>query len=268
MDGSLLGVPILSGPTATLTPQTFDSTRGAVCFTWDDGYTSHYSTVAPMHAARGQLATFGIVSSLAGTNGYMTGAQIQALAGGGHEIANHSKTHQHMSGLTATQVATEYDDCTAYLQTLGITPTTFLYPFGDRSAATDSLALGRFNIVRGTTGSTSGINWLIPIGYRNDFLMAGLSWDGTAGQHAILLNAIRMAAGVTIVQRERDYTGALVSQSASTAITSTTWTQTFVARAMTDAGRVAWLDLQVAAVACEAWFDHMLFCEKGYGAQG
>lgn len=390
----------------TIRPRLRGASPGAVCFCWDDGLSAHYSSVASLHEARGQRATFGIVSDFLGTAGYMTSSQMLALFNRGHEIASHSKSHAQTNGTGVQSLSTsdrvaEYDTSkTAIEAVIGSGAcTSWIYPYGGRSAGTDSELALRYDRIRGITGSTTGLNWMVPMSDRDDFLFAGISWDGTSTQQAILLNAIRMAArmpvivvvyghdpdaasnptttqitaaldlvqtlgvdtltlkeafpggnllrnpgfedgslndwvpsisggvgtaevvsdspasgypgsysahlvsdgsatvfirqqvpavrpgqsyqlsgryrvtgtpgsGVTAVIRERDYTGTVISQSATSALTATSWTQFAVARALGATARVVWIDLQVAAAACEVWFDHVYFQRQAIGAQG
>lgn len=129
-----------------------DETRrptGAVVIIWDDGYTSSL-TAADLAEARDQKLTFAITKNLIGTADHITTAQMQALHAAGHEIADHSVTHTNfVTGLTATQRASELDENLAYLEAqVGAGQiSTFVYPFGTttaRNTTTDREIFGRY----------------------------------------------------------------------------------------------------------------------------
>lgn len=373
--------------------------KGAVCFTWDDGCDSHYDAVFPAAQARNQKHTFFITSDLIGTAGYMTSAQVAALSSAGHEIGAHGKTHTDVTGLSTANRVIQYDTSKTTIEGwTGTTITSWAYPYGTRSAGTDSELYLRYDRVRGVTGSTT-LPFIYTVDERGDYLIGALSWDGTASQHDILLNAIRLAArapvivvvyghdidaasstttaqmtesmnlcrtlsvpcltlaeafpggnllrnpgfedaalndwvsditgngtasvvadtpadgypgsyslklscsdtastvyvrqaipvypsesyqlagryrvaslsgagSVTAIIRERDYAGAVVSQTATAALTATSWTQFSAARALGDTARMVWVDLQITNLSGDVYFDHLSFQKKTYGAQG
>ena len=76
---------------------------GAASFTFDDGGTSHITSVGPMFDKYGYKATFNLVSGNGASNWTPDWNGFQKLAKNGHEIASHSDTHpQNMSGQEAS----------------------------------------------------------------------------------------------------------------------------------------------------------------------
>ncbi len=76
---------------------------GAASFTFDDGGTSHITSVGPMFDKYGYKATFNLVSGNGASNWTPDWNGFQKLASNGHEIASHSDTHpQNMSGQEAS----------------------------------------------------------------------------------------------------------------------------------------------------------------------
>lgn len=76
---------------------------GAASFTFDDGGTSHITSVGPMFDKYGYKATFNLVSGNGASNWTPDWNGFQKLANNGHEIASHSDTHpQNMSGQEAS----------------------------------------------------------------------------------------------------------------------------------------------------------------------
>ena len=66
---------------------------------------------------------------------YLTPAQIQGLQAAGYEVGDHTMTHADLSTLSAAGVRAEVDGGRADLLSLGITPKTFVYPYGSYTAA-------------------------------------------------------------------------------------------------------------------------------------
>jgi peptidoglycan/xylan/chitin deacetylase (PgdA/CDA1 family) len=60
----------------------------------------------------------------------------------GHEIAAHTRTHPHLSTLTAAQQQDEILGSLSDLKALGFNPVSFAYPYGDYNDATISIVGG------------------------------------------------------------------------------------------------------------------------------
>lgn len=81
-------------------------------FYFDDGLYSAYEFAAPHLEALEMTGTFAIISSLVNTEGYMTWAHINDLIDRGHEIANHTHTHQRLTEITfADNIQNEIEKC-------------------------------------------------------------------------------------------------------------------------------------------------------------
>ncbi len=65
---------------------------------------------------------------------YLTPTQIQGLQAAGFEVGDHTMTHADLSTLSAAGVRAEVDGGRADLVSLGITPKTFVYPYGSYTA--------------------------------------------------------------------------------------------------------------------------------------
>jgi peptidoglycan/xylan/chitin deacetylase (PgdA/CDA1 family) len=81
--------------------------RRRVVITFDDGSASDYRVAAPLLAQHGFGATFYVVPGRLGDDGYMTEAEVVALAESGFEIGSHSMTHPYLNDLAAAALETE-----------------------------------------------------------------------------------------------------------------------------------------------------------------
>ncbi len=66
---------------------------------------------------------------------YLTPAQIQGLQAAGFEVGDHTMTHADLATLSAAGARAEIDGGRADLIALGITPKTFVYPYGSYTEA-------------------------------------------------------------------------------------------------------------------------------------
>ncbi|HVZ75929.1 MAG TPA: polysaccharide deacetylase family protein [Candidatus Paceibacterota bacterium] len=126
---------------------------GMVALTFDDGDLSQYQNALPILNAAGMRASFYIITSEPGSgdSGYMTWAQIKNLASQGFEIGGHTQTHPYLTTLTSAQAQKEIAGSYSDLVKQGITPTTFVYPYGDRSPSTDAMvAAAGYSAARGS----------------------------------------------------------------------------------------------------------------------
>lgn len=192
-------------PVDTARAASFPKARGAVCFTWDDGFASHY-TVAQMATARSQRHTFFITTNLNNTGGYMTPAQLLDVSTWGHEIGAHGLDHIDMTAQTQANRILQYDNSkTAIEAIIGAGKCrSWAYPLGARNTTTDRELYLRYDRLLATSTLTGGV---IPMGgvYHEDqqrsghFLIMRMQWNGTAAQHANILAAIRQAAVSPII---------------------------------------------------------------------
>ncbi len=121
---------------------------GAVTYRFDDGWLSQLSNAVPVLDSYGNKATFYIVTRQTLDNefsGFMSIAQIKALAQKGEDIGAHTQTHPDLTTLSASQQDAEIRGSRNDLISWGITPaTTFAYPYGryDSNTLTDVKRVG------------------------------------------------------------------------------------------------------------------------------
>lgn len=154
------------GSTATRTyfAQLVDSTvfQSRLVLRFDDAYSSVYTVAFPYMQARGLKGVLGVISSKIGTGGYMTWSQVNELLAAGWEIANHTTNHNSNDYTNSSSYwLTEIGDCTTAIQTnCGVTPTTFISPYGNylrRDAPGYRTAVTQlFDISLGTTDANLG----------------------------------------------------------------------------------------------------------------
>ncbi len=113
---------------------------GMVSITFDDGFISQYQNALPILQAAGYKAGFYIITSYPGSNrpSYMNWDQIKALAATGQEIGSHTRTHPHLTQLTASQLQDELVGSKADLTAQGLSSDTFVYPNADMSTAVEN----------------------------------------------------------------------------------------------------------------------------------
>lgn len=113
---------------------------GAVTFRFDDGDENQYATAAPILQNAGFTGTFYIISQENADNGfpaYMSIAQVKDLHARGFEIGAHTRTHPHLTTLSATEQQDEIAGSRQDLLGWNVGPvSTFAYPFGEYDATT------------------------------------------------------------------------------------------------------------------------------------
>jgi peptidoglycan/xylan/chitin deacetylase (PgdA/CDA1 family) len=86
----------------------------------------------------------------------MSASQVRELAGDGHEIGNHTKTHTNLTTLSEAGVDAELAGAnTAIQNAVGVTPTSCAYPYGQSNGTVQTVAAKYFKGCRGTSG---GVN--------------------------------------------------------------------------------------------------------------
>ncbi|TDB63699.1 polysaccharide deacetylase family protein [Arundinibacter roseus] len=103
-----------------------------VVLTFDDGVSTHATTVAPLLKKYGFGGTFFVCEfppDFADKNKYMSWEQIRQLNEMGFEIGNHTLTHKHVGKLTKAQLLAELDSLESRCVKFGIAkPVNFAYP--------------------------------------------------------------------------------------------------------------------------------------------
>lgn len=121
-------------------------TRGTLSITFDDGYLDNFQVAAPILRRLGIPATFFITTGFVGTEviapwdvdlprqpGWMSWDNVRALAAQGFEIGAHTDTHIDMGSAQQERVRAELKTSRDRIfRELGISPSLFAYPFGDR----------------------------------------------------------------------------------------------------------------------------------------
>ena len=126
-----------------------DTTNGALIFPagmmtldFDDTLSSQFTVARPILNAAALKASFYAITDPdqgIGSNGYMTWANVATLKADGHEIGSHTQTHPDLTTLTLAQAQAEIVGSKNDLVAHGITPTTFVYPFGAYNASIQQL---------------------------------------------------------------------------------------------------------------------------------
>ena len=114
-------------------------TEGMVSFSFDDGFENTYTNGIPILDKAGIKSTQAIITSGFNDPEYMTKDQVKILAANGHEISAHTRTHPDLVTLTQAQAMDEISGSKADLAALGITATSFMYPFDSYSDSVVSL---------------------------------------------------------------------------------------------------------------------------------
>lgn len=126
---------------------------GAVSFSFDDGWLSQYQNAVPTLDNLGIKGTFYIVTrqlSDTGYSGFVSKAQVKDLFARGHEIGAHTRTHPHLPTLSFSDQQTEIVGSKDDLAAMGITPTTFAYPYGEFDSDSYNITGGSFQSARAT----------------------------------------------------------------------------------------------------------------------
>jgi peptidoglycan/xylan/chitin deacetylase (PgdA/CDA1 family) len=118
--------------------------RHPVVLTFDDGYLDAATNVLPRLEARGQKATFFIVSGFCGKDEstrvvqghrqYLVWPEVRALDTAGMEIGSHSITHRKLTGLQRAELHAEVEQSRSTLRLYVTQPIEFFaYPFNEQA---------------------------------------------------------------------------------------------------------------------------------------
>lgn len=131
--------PDVSAPLATI-DNVFAT--GAVTFRFDDGWVSQYDTALPMLDAAGIKGTFYIVTRQLrddGYTGFVSESEVVDMASRGQDVGAHTQTHPHLPTISPNAQQSEIAGSKEDLIAMGITPTTFSYPYGEYTPTTESI---------------------------------------------------------------------------------------------------------------------------------
>ena len=180
-------------------PSSAPPTEGVVSINFDDGYESAYEIGLPIVQQAGFKTTQFIITRLVGTPGYVTTGQILAMQNSGHEIGDHTRTHPDLTKLTPAQQKDEIVGAQQDLINLGVTATSFAFPYGAHDDSTQSiLAAAGFTAARSTNKAFNDQNsdplllncWVIaPAGVTTDInqITQAIDDSQTNGKWLILL---------------------------------------------------------------------------------
>lgn len=121
-------------PSAPATPG-----KPMITVTFDDGWTSQYTNAIPLLTKYSIKGTFYIITDTlvpGKYTGYMTRAQVKAVAAKGHEIGSHTVTHANLPTLNATQLKNQLVNSKKTLETLLAKKiNSIAYPYGEYNAS-------------------------------------------------------------------------------------------------------------------------------------
>lgn len=109
----------------------------AVAITFDDGYLDAYAEALPLLRARGMVATFYVVQSFIGQDGYMGTDELRELHAAGMELGAHSVSHLDLTTLSDESARREISDSKLTVEAVtGVPASSFCYPAGKYTDAT------------------------------------------------------------------------------------------------------------------------------------
>lgn len=140
--GCLLSLGVLVSCQKSQTPNIYiakykGNKKCAVSYTFDDGMREHYTMVVPQLEKHGFKGTFWIIgkdinkdeASIIDTT-HMSWDNLREMATNGHEISNHSWSHDYLVNIPLEKVKIDIQkNDTVIFDNVGIFPRTFCYPY-------------------------------------------------------------------------------------------------------------------------------------------
>lgn len=127
-----------------------DGKTAAISFTFDDSIDDHYNLVAPQLEKNGFRGTFWVIGSSIDSKGALSSSQIREMSDKGHEMSNHTWSHQRLVGIDTAEVVKELrmtDD--AIEKITGKRPVALAFPFNDWDDTVMSISMrGRIDVRR------------------------------------------------------------------------------------------------------------------------
>lgn len=120
-----------------LTSSPSTATRGKVSFNFDDGWQDAYENGISILNGKGMPVTDYIITrSLKDYDfsGYMTVQEVKDLAARGNEVGAHTQNHPHLKTLDDQRLNSEIRSSIQDLAAMGVSATTFAYPYGEYDA--------------------------------------------------------------------------------------------------------------------------------------
>jgi len=111
-----------------------------VIISFDDGRNSTYEKAFPILKKYNMTGTVFIIANSAGRGSYMSWEQLKELQNSGWEIGSHSLWHPYLTKVSMAKAKAEIEDSKKIIEEkLGVSVTTFAYPFGDYNASIETL---------------------------------------------------------------------------------------------------------------------------------
>jgi peptidoglycan/xylan/chitin deacetylase (PgdA/CDA1 family) len=129
---------LLSAMLGVLAPAANAAPNTVVTLTFDDGVADAYQAGA-MLSDHGMQGTFFVNSGPIGSTGYMTRAQLDSLAAGGHEIGGHTVTHADLVPLSPDEAKRQICNDRVTLLGWGFPVTSFAYPYSSLTPQVETL---------------------------------------------------------------------------------------------------------------------------------
>jgi peptidoglycan/xylan/chitin deacetylase (PgdA/CDA1 family) len=135
--------------------------------TFDDGYADGYTEAYPILRGLGFVATYFIVTGRVGRPDQLKAEDLQALAAAGMEIGDHTVDHLDLARLNGRELRHQVVDAQLSItRTVGESPVSFAYPFGDlNDRATSTVEAAGFAIAvtnREGVGETWANRFAVP----------------------------------------------------------------------------------------------------------
>ena len=103
--------------------------------TIDDGWGDGYTYALPVLTSHGVVATYFVIPGRIDQSGFLTSAELRALASAGDEIGDHTMSHFNLAGGSAATRQYQVDAAAARIaQITGHWPESLAYPFGGENA--------------------------------------------------------------------------------------------------------------------------------------
>ena len=129
--------------------------RTVVSFTFDDGDADQMAAARVLHRYR-MSGTFYIITGAVGAPNYMTLSDLHTLAAEGDEVTGHTVSHLEVPHVTAAEARRQICDGRDALMKWGFPSTSFAYPGGVYSPATEAIVREcGFNSARTVVGLRS-----------------------------------------------------------------------------------------------------------------
>jgi peptidoglycan/xylan/chitin deacetylase (PgdA/CDA1 family) len=130
--------------------------RTVVSLTFDDGIKDQITNVRPLLKSHHMHGTFYIITGQTNLSGYMSQADVSALAADGNEIGGHTVDHPDLTTLSPDDAKREICNGRVTLLNWGFSVKNFAYPFGSTNPTVEKIAADcGYNSARSVGGVVS-----------------------------------------------------------------------------------------------------------------